>query len=62
MPLHQLAADPIAGKNLRMVRVSEAERQQFQQQVAQLHQVREQRLQQEREAARARRPPPGRGR
>jgi hypothetical protein len=52
MPLHQLAADPIAGKNLRMVRVNEAERQQLRQQVAQLHQFREQRLNQERQAAR----------
>jgi hypothetical protein len=52
MPLHQLAADPIAGRNLRMVRVSEAERQQVRRQVAALHQVREQRLHQEREAAR----------
>ena len=53
MSLSRLAADPIAGKNLRMVRVSEAERQQLRQQVAQLHQVREQRQHQEREAARA---------
>ena len=53
MPLHRLAADPIAGKNLRMVRVNEAERQQLRQQVAELHQFREQRLQQEREAARS---------
>ena len=29
MPLRQLAADPIAGRNLRMVRVAEAERQQI---------------------------------
>jgi hypothetical protein len=36
------------------VRVTEAERQQLHQQVAQLHQFREQRLQQEREGARAR--------
>lgn len=52
MPLDRLAADPIAGRNLRMVRVSEAERQQLRHQVAQLHQVREQRLRQERAAAR----------
>ncbi len=53
MSLNRLAADPIAGKNLRMVRVSEAERQQIRHQVAQLHQAREQRAHQEREAARA---------
>ena len=53
MPLNRLAADPIAGRNLRMVRVSEAERQQLRQNVAQLHQVREQRQHQEREAARS---------
>jgi hypothetical protein len=51
MPLSKLAADP---KGMRMVRVSEAERQQLHQQVAQLHQFREQRLAQEREGARAR--------
>jgi len=54
MPLSKLAADPVAGKGLRMVRVTEAERQQIHQQVAQIHQFREQRLQQEREGARAR--------
>jgi hypothetical protein len=54
MPLSKLAADPVAGKGLRMVRVSEAERQQMHQQVAQMHQFREQRLQQEREGARER--------
>jgi len=54
MPLSKLAADPVAGKGLRLVRVNEAERQQLRQQVAQLHQFREQRLQQEREGARAR--------
>jgi hypothetical protein len=53
MSLNRLAADPIAGKNLRMVRVSEAERQQIRHQVAQLHQAREQRAQQERAAARS---------
>jgi hypothetical protein len=53
MSLNRLAADPIAGRNLRMVRVSEAERQQLRQKVAQLHQVREQRQHQEREAARS---------
>ena len=37
-----------------MVKVEEAERQQLHQQVAALHQFREQRLQQEREGARAR--------
>jgi len=54
MPLSKLAADPVAGKGLRLVRVNEAERQQLHQQVAQMHQFREQRLQQEREGARAR--------
>jgi hypothetical protein len=54
MPLAKLAADPVAGKSLRLERVSEAERQQFRQQAAQLHQFREQRLQQERAGARAR--------
>ncbi len=39
---------------MRLERVSAAERQQLHQQVAQLHQFREQRLQQEREGARAR--------
>ena len=52
MSLSRLAADPVAGKNLRMVRVSEAERQQIRRQVTQLHQAREQRAHQEREAAR----------
>jgi hypothetical protein len=52
MPLHRLAADPIAGKSLRMVRVSEAERQQLRQQATRLHQVRDERLRQERTAAR----------
>jgi hypothetical protein len=52
MPLHQLAADPVAGRNMRLVRVNEAERQQIRQQAAQLHEFREQRLQQERAAAR----------
>jgi hypothetical protein len=52
MSLDRLAADPIAGRNLRMVRVSEAERQQLRRQVAQLHEAREQRANQEREAAR----------
>jgi WXXGXW repeat (2 copies) len=52
MSLDRLAADPIAGRNLRMQRVSEAERQQLRRQVAQLHEAREQRANQEREAAR----------
>jgi len=53
MPLNKLAADPVASRGLRLERVSQAERQQLRQQVAQLHQFREQRLQQEREGARA---------
>ena len=53
MPLSKLAADPVAGRGMRLVKVEEAERQQLHQQVAQLHQFREQRLQQEREGARA---------
>jgi hypothetical protein len=52
MPLKRLAADPIAGKNLRMVRVSDAERQQLRQTTMQLHQVREQRVRQEHAAVR----------
>jgi hypothetical protein len=52
MPLHRLAADPVAGRNLHLVRVAEAERQQLRQQAAQLHEFREQRVQQERAAAR----------
>ncbi len=43
MPLRELRADPIAGRNLRMVRVGEAERQQIRRQVAAVHQMREQR-------------------
>jgi hypothetical protein len=54
MPLHKLAADPAAGRGMRLVKVEEAERQQIRQQVAQLHQFREQRLQQERQGARER--------
>jgi hypothetical protein len=53
MPLNRMAADPLVGKNLRMVRVSEAERQQLRRQVAQLHQVRDERSRQEREASRS---------
>ena len=53
MPLSKMAADPVAGRGMRLVKVEEAERQQLRQQVAQLHQFREQRLQQEREGARA---------
>ena len=48
MPLNRLAADPVAGRGMRLVKVEEAERRQIHQQVAQLHQFREQRLQQER--------------
>ena len=54
MPLSRMAADPVAGRGMRMVKVEEAERQQLRKQVAQLHQFREQRVQQEREGARAR--------
>ncbi|MHB1561750.1 MAG: hypothetical protein ACYC61_30240 [Isosphaeraceae bacterium] len=52
MPLHQLAADPIAGRNLRLERVSEAERQQLRRQATALHAAREHRATQERTAAR----------
>ncbi len=52
MPLHQLAADPIAGRNLRLVRVSEAERRTIQRQAAELHRMRQQRATLEREVAR----------
>ena len=50
MPLNRLAAE----RGMRLERVSEAERQHIRQQVAQVHQLREQRVQQEREGARAR--------
>jgi hypothetical protein len=49
MPLARLAAD----RNMKLERVSQAERQQIRQQVAQLHQVREARFRQERESARS---------
>ena len=52
MPLHKLAADPVAGRGMRLVKVEAAERQQIRKQAAQLHQFREQRLQQERLGAR----------
>ena len=55
MPLSKLAADPVAGKGLRHgASDTKPSAQQLHQQVAQLHQFREQRLQQEREGARAR--------
>jgi hypothetical protein len=54
MPMRELAAHPVAGQGLKLERVSEVERQQLRQQVAALHQFREQRAQQEREGARAR--------
>ena len=50
MPLEKMASM----KGMRMVKVEEAERRQLHQQAAELHQFREQRLQQEREGARAR--------
>jgi hypothetical protein len=53
MPLHKLAADPIAGKNLRLERVAEAERRTIQRQATELHQLREQRAQLERQVARS---------
>jgi hypothetical protein len=52
MPLDKLAAHP--GSGMRFERVSVAERQQLRQQVAQLHQFREQRASQERLVARER--------
>ena len=55
MPLHQLAADPIAGRNLRLVRVAEAERRTIQRQGAELHRVRQQRATLEREVGTRRR-------
>ena len=51
MPLSKMAADPVSGHGMRMVKVEEAERQQLHQQVAAVHQFREQRLQQERQGA-----------
>jgi WXXGXW repeat (2 copies) len=53
MPLNRMAADPVAGKGMRLVQVHEAEREQIRRQAAQLHEFREQRLQTEREGARA---------
>lgn len=52
MPLHRLAADPIAGRNLRLERVNEAERQQLRRQATALYAAREHRATQERTAAR----------
>jgi hypothetical protein len=52
VPLHKLAANPAAGQAVRLVKVEAGERQQFREQTAQLHQFREQRLQQERRDAR----------
>jgi hypothetical protein len=52
MPLSKLAADPVAGRGMRLVKVEEAERQQIRRQAAELHRFREQRLQQERQGAR----------
>jgi hypothetical protein len=53
MPLRQLAADPIAGRNLRLEHVAEAERRVIQRQATELHQMREQRAQFEHQAARS---------
>jgi hypothetical protein len=53
MPLRQLAADPIAGKNLRLERVAEAERRTIQRQATELHQLRQERAQLERRVAQA---------
>jgi hypothetical protein len=53
MPLHQLAADRIAGRTLRLEHVAEAERRQIQRQATELHQMREQRAQLERQVARS---------
>jgi hypothetical protein len=52
MPLRELAADRIAGRNLRLEHVAAAERQQIVRQTAELHQMREQRAQLERQVAR----------
>jgi WXXGXW repeat (2 copies) len=54
MPLNMMAASAGAGRGMRMVKVEEAERQQLRKQVAEVHQFREQRLQQERQGARER--------
>ncbi len=53
MPLHQLARDPIAGRTLRLEHVAEAERRTIQRQATELHQLREQRAQLERQVARS---------
>ena len=54
MPLSKMAADPVAGRGMRLVQSRRGRATAIHQQVAQLHQFREQRLQQEREGARAR--------
>lgn len=53
MPLRQLAADRIAGRNLRLEHVAEAERRTIQRQAAELHQMRDQRAELERQVARS---------
>jgi hypothetical protein len=52
MPLRQLAADRMAARTMRLEHVAAAERQQIMRQTAALHQMREQRAQLERTAAR----------
>jgi WXXGXW repeat (2 copies) len=54
MPLSKMAAGAEAGRGMRMVKVEAAERQQLRKQVAEVHQFREQRLEQERQGARER--------
>jgi hypothetical protein len=54
VPLEKLASESGSGRGMKLVKVEEAERRQIQHQVAQLHEYREQRLQQEREVARTR--------
>lgn len=53
MPLRQLARDPIAGRTLRLERVAEAERRTIQRQATELRQLRAERAQLERQAARS---------
>ena len=54
MPLNKMAAGAGTGRGMRMVKVEEAERQQLRKQVAEVHQFREQRLEQERQGVRER--------
>ena len=65
MPLHKMAADPVAGAECGWSKWKRPSASRIRQQVAEVHQFREQRLQQERQGARERAAggaPPGPGR